>query len=664
MKFWGIFRFELARQLRTVWTWINFALLVVSAFLILILSGEDAIHGEYLLSGPYVIAATTVFIGVVWVLIAAWVAGEAAARDVQTGMHPLMYTTPVTKAEYLGGRFFAAFTLNALMLLAGPAGILLALNSPAVPAELVGRSQPAAYLAAYGFIALPFALVATGIQFSWATLNSRPMASYLASVLLLFVSQFVVIILAGVLESQLLGEWDLYRLFDVVGVLAIMAYLGDTWTALEKNTRLVELNGVLLANRLVWLGSAGAMLAFTYARFRFAHPVVTDRRRASHGRDAQFPAATPAGTARTTSIAVPRVSRTFDFATCTRQTLDVAGTSFRKVATSPAGLTIVAIFALGLVVFMPGMMQLFGVPLFPRTERVVGSITAPPNDLRTPLIIIPLRIAYPIRNEYVFFSANYSVHKAQCNDVAIEIYHHPRHTAQLDRMVRSIQASLTRFTSEFGPYPHRHIRFVERPGGGGGMTADGSSISYDEGFSDFNPDTVLGLDLPFYVVAHEVAHQWWGAQLSSATAEGAWLMSESLAVYSAMQVLRDTGGEDQLRRYLDFVRSTYEIPRSRAAVPLLRADNSFLGYRKGPSALFALSRFIGEDRVNRALRSTLEKHPSAAPPLPTSLDLYRELRTVTPDSLQYLLHDLFEANTYWELRAESVRADSTPSGEW
>ncbi len=80
--------------------------------------------------------------------------------------------------------------------------------------------------------------------------------------------------------------------------------------------------------------------------------------------------------------------------------------------------------------------------------------------------------------------------------------------------------------------------------------------------------------------------------------------------------------------------------------------------------MYALSEYIGEDRVNDALRHLLEEHGSGAPPLPTSLDLYRELQAVTPDSLQYLLHDLFEANTFWELETERATAEQTEAGTW
>ena len=68
--------------------------------------------------------------------------------------------------------------------------------------------------------------------------------------------------------------------------------------------------------------------------------------------------------------------------------------------------------------------------------------------------------------------------------------------------------------------------------------------------------------------------------------------------------------------------------------------------------------------MHAALRRLLEKDGSGTPPLPTSLDLYRELQAVTPDSLQYLLHDLFEANTYWELETEQAAAVQTEVGTW
>jgi hypothetical protein len=141
-------------------------------------------------------------------------------------------------------------------------------------------------------------------------------------------------------------------------------------------------------------------------------------------------------------------------------------------------------------------------------------------------------------------------------------------------------------------------------------------------------------------------------------------MSESLAWYYAMQVVRESYGPGQLRRLLSFMRQPYPYPPIRRGEPLLRGLDPYMSYRKGPFALLALSEYVGEERVNTALRRLVEKHGSGAPPLATTLDLYRELRAVTPDSLQPLLRDLFEVNTFWELEAQRVTAEQTRAGTW
>lgn len=78
--------------------------------------------------------------------------------------------------------------------------------------------------------------------------------------------------------------------------------------------------------------------------------------------------------------------------------------------------------------------------------------------------------------------------------------------------------------------------------------------------------------------------------------------------------------------------------------------------------MYALSEYIGEEQVNSALRRSLAQHRSGA--LLTTLDLYRALQAVTPESLQSLLHDLFEVNTFWQLETERVTAAPTADGQW
>jgi ABC-2 type transport system permease protein len=263
----------------------------------------------------------------------------------------------------------------------------------------------------------------------------------------------------------------------------------------------------------------------------------------------------------------------------------------------------------------------------------------------------------PITNIYAIFSANYAVHRARWRDVDIEIFHHPAHTANLERMVQSVRASLETNTRNFSAYPHKQLRLVEFPGAGNdlSLTSYPGLIKYSEAFALVRPDDdERQIDLPFAVVAHEMGHQWWPHRLLPAPVEGAVLLSENLAWYSAMDTVEHARGREHLVRLLDVMRHEYLAPHETRQVPLLRAVDTIDGYRTGPFAMFALREAVGEERVNAALRNLLARFDPARPPYPTSLDLYDELRAVTPAPMHYLLNDLFTEITFWDLQTKKV----------
>jgi len=271
----------------------------------------------------------------------------------------------------------------------------------------------------------------------------------------------------------------------------------------------------------------------------------------------------------------------------------------------------------------------------------------------------------PIRNDFAIYSASYSIRSEKWNGVAIQVIHHPAHTTNVDRTIQSARASLDYFTKTFGAYPYRELRLVEQSGQSMTLHASPINISYQEAFAGLNPEAdPRGFDLPYAVVAHEIGHQWWGNQLSPADVEGSPLLTESLAWYSAMCIVAASLGEDHLQRLLDMMHESSWTISSRASVPLLWVYSRYAAYRKGPFAMYALREYVGEDRVNRALRRLFDQYKSGEPPLPTSKDLYAELKSITPDSLQPLLADLFERNTYWQLETKRVSAEPAGRGQW
>lgn len=161
----------------------------------------------------------------------------------------------------LGGRFLAAFALNALILLAVPLGIVAALLSAGI-----GTPRPAVFLSSYGVLALPAAFTFTAVQFSVAVLKRRAILGYLVTVLF-----FVTVGSVGALVINVLHMPSVGKLLDPTCRMNVLVIMADTLTPLEKSTGLIALDGSILANRLLWLCVASAILVFTHHRFRFGH---------------------------------------------------------------------------------------------------------------------------------------------------------------------------------------------------------------------------------------------------------------------------------------------------------------------------------------------------------------------------------------------------------
>ncbi|MBZ4399557.1 M1 family aminopeptidase [Myxococcus sp. AS-1-15] len=277
----------------------------------------------------------------------------------------------------------------------------------------------------------------------------------------------------------------------------------------------------------------------------------------------------------------------------------------------------------------------------------------------------------PILKFYSVLSARYEVMRDTWKGVALEIYHHPTHTYVLDRMMRGMKDALAYCSENFGPYQHRQARILEFPRYGSFAQSFPNTIPYSEavGFiarvRDGSPDDV---DYPYYITAHEIAHQWWAHQVVGGRAQGATMTSETMAQYAALMVMKHRFGATKMKRFLKFELDSYLMGRAmerKKEVPLSRVENQpYIHYQKGSLAMYALQDFIGEERVNRALKRYVEKVRFQGPPYTGSAELIGFLREETPPEYQYLLEDLFETITLYDNRAVSATMRQNAQGGW
>ncbi|HET7276383.1 MAG TPA: M1 family aminopeptidase [Longimicrobiaceae bacterium] len=275
----------------------------------------------------------------------------------------------------------------------------------------------------------------------------------------------------------------------------------------------------------------------------------------------------------------------------------------------------------------------------------------------------------PILNFYSFLSADYAVRRDQWNDVAIEIFYHPGHEYNLDRMIDAVKKSLDYYTENFGPYQHRQVRILEFPRYASFAQSFPNTIPYSEAIGFIaRVEGEDDIDYPFYVTAHEVAHQWWAHQVIGGNVQGSTLLSETLSQYSALMVMEEEYGPEHMKRFLKYELDRYLTGRAferKREMPLLKVENQgYIHYSKGSLVMYALKDYIGEDNLNAALRAYLEDVKFQEPPYTNSLELYGYLKAATPDSLQSMLADLFEHITLWDNRAVSATAQPTADGRY
>src|SRR5580704_8651299 len=292
---------------------------------------------------------------------------------------------------------------------------------------------------------------------------------------------------------------------------------------------------------------------------------------------------------------------------------------------------------------------------------------------------------------FSYISARYQVRKetyhGPSGDVALEVYYDPAHTYDIDDMLASSRAGLDYYQPVYSPYQFTQYRVLEFPRYRTFAQSFPNTIPYSEAIGFIG--RVLkptDIDFTYFVTAHELGHQWWAHQLIGADVEGSNMMAESLAEYSALQVMAHKYGRDLMHRYLrheldQYLRGRAGETRHEPPLALVQRE-PYVWYQKGGQILYTLADYIGEDKVNLALHNFLmqyryanatnqvDAHDSTRAlaatdlPYPDTRMLVDAIRAQTPPELQYLVDDGFNRIVLYDNKAVSATSEKTPDGKY
>jgi ABC-2 type transport system permease protein len=277
-------------------------------------------------------------------------------------------------------------------------------------------------------------------------------------------------------------------------------------------------------------------------------------------------------------------------------------------------------------------------------------------------------------NFYAYVSGRYSVKRDTYDGangkINVEVYSAPAHPYDVDDMIESTKAGLTYYEKNFSPFQYSQFRILEYPRYRNFAQSFPNTVPYTEPGFLGRVESPKDIDRTYFVTAHELAHQWWGHQLIGGRVEGSNMMSESLAEYSALRVAEKKYGEENMHKFLKHELDGYLRGRSgeahREPPIVLVQREAYVWYQKGSLVLYALSDYIGEDKLNLALHNFLMQYryananDSQSGPYPDTRQFVDALRAQTPPELQYYITDAFESIVLYDNKALTATVMPTP----
>ena len=190
------------------------------------------------------------------------------------------------------------------------------------------------------------------------------------------------------------------------------------------------------------------------------------------------------------------------------------------------------------------------------------------------------------------------------------------------------EPALAFFSQTIAPYPYEKLALIVGATRFGGMENSSAivftSTLFDGAQTEFNApagrsnDVSTRFGIPTRiesVVAHEIAHQWFGDSVTESTWADLWL-SEGFATYFAGLFIQKQDGEEAFRKYMEDASERYlSFEKQAASFPIHDTETRDLmgllnpnNYQKGAWVLHMLRMRLGDEAFFRGLRDYYQAH--------------------------------------------------------
>ena len=219
--------------------------------------------GSVNINSPNALTVNVLIFSVFGAIIPTVFLSSGVLRDFGFKTSELFYSRPVRELDFVLGRFIGGFVITAAVFAAVPLAFLIGSMMPWLDPELVGPTDLSWYVYIYAVFGLVNMWVVGTILFTVANFTRSTVMTYSAFVALL------VLYFVGLGLSQ--AQPDLRETFALIDPFGFNTFSEMTryWTVFDQNARVVPFEGILVTNRLMWIGIGAALLLLNVLTFRF-----------------------------------------------------------------------------------------------------------------------------------------------------------------------------------------------------------------------------------------------------------------------------------------------------------------------------------------------------------------------------------------------------------
>jgi hypothetical protein len=254
----------------------------------------------------------------------------------------------------------------------------------------------------------------------------------------------------------------------------------------------------------------------------------------------------------------------------------------------------------------------YGDETFNPTALYDVTITAPPGQTvvtsgsceKTPGNSLHC-VSGPMRDFMLALGADYATVSQTVDGVTVRSFFISKDANGGKRAAQVAADAVRVYARRFGAYPFAELDVIETATRAGGIEYPGLVVIAESLYTQASEGSYFD-----FVVAHEVAHQWWYSLVGDDQVNHPWL-DEALAQYSTILYYEDTAGKPVADRvlkdifetpYANLVRDRRDQKVDQPVAAFTESDYSAVVYRKGPLFFKALREAIGDDRFNAFLK--------------------------------------------------------------